>query len=169
MVLNYNQNHYERPAKGSFVFWLGFFAALVGLDQLTKYLAFVGSFGNFLNAFKPAIKKFHYFNRAFAFSLPLPVALIYFLYAVILSAIVWYVYRNHRQFSRPAKIAWALILAGGISNIVERVALGYVRDFVYILSGIFNLADGYIIAGVIILLFASPKKNVFVDSTKSSK
>jgi signal peptidase II len=147
----------ERASSASFVFRSAIFIALVGIDQLTKYLAFQGSFGNFLNALKPSIKKFHYFNHNFAFSLPVPVGLMYLIYAAILFAIIRYLVKNWISISSSAKTAWLLIMAGAISNIGERILLGYVRDFVYILSGIFNLADGYIIAGVAMLLAKSFK------------
>ena len=60
---------------------------------------------------------------------------------------------------KPAhKLAWALVLAGGASNIIERIIMGSVRDFIYIhwrnLTGIYNLADFYIIVGVLVLLVA---------------
>jgi lipoprotein signal peptidase len=48
-----------------------------------------------------------------------------------------------------------LILAGAVSNVGERTIFGFVRDWVYIYTGVFNLADGYIILGIIILFFYS--------------
>jgi signal peptidase II len=150
----------ERTSKGdSFVFGFVGFLILIGIDQAAKYLAFTGSFGNFLNTLKPYIKKFPFFNHNFAFSLPLPPVLMFILYAVILITIVWYIKNNYRYFNTLSKMAWVLILAGAVSNIAERIALDYVRDFIYIFSGIFNLADGYIIAGAIILLITSGKKS----------
>lgn len=155
MELNTNQPKSERDfERVSFVFWFGLFLVLVGIDQLTKYLAFHTSFGSFLNALKPAVRKFHYFNHNFAFSLPLPPWLMYILYAAILGLIIWYIAKSFRRLSALAWTAWILILAGALSNIGERMSLGYVRDFIYIMSGIFNLADGYIIAGVAILLLS---------------
>lgn len=50
------------------------------------------------------------------------------------------------------KLAWTLVFAGAISNVTERVVLGYVRDFIFIFGGILNLADLYILGGVFILL-----------------
>lgn len=145
----------ERIEKFSFVFWFVAGAVLVGVDQLTKYLAFHNSFGVFLNTFSPWVRKFHYFNHNFAFSLPLPPVVIFILYAVILIAIAWYLLKHGQKLSTAAKVSWMLIVAGAVSNVSERVALGYVRDFVYIFSGIFNLADFYILLGVFTLLIRS--------------
>lgn len=149
----------ERTSGGSFVFWFLVLSVLAGLDQLTKYLAFHGQFGSFLNAFAPQIRKLHYFNHNFAFSLPIPSFLMFALYALILGAIGWHVVKNFGKLTFGHRLAWVLILTGALSNVGERIALGYVRDFIYVLSGIFNLADGYIIVGVIILLFQSSLHN----------
>ena len=112
------------------------FIALVGLDQITKYFA----------------KKI-FENHKFAFSLPMPMLLIYFIYFVVLGAIVIYCKNNYRNFSSLQITAWILIFSGALSNISERFVLGYVRDWIYILTGIFNLADFCILLGVIILFF----------------
>jgi lipoprotein signal peptidase len=93
-----------------------------------------------------------FLNKNFAFSLPLPQGLIYFTYAVILFYICVYIYKNFKKFRGLEIFAWILILAGAVSNIGERIVLGFVRDYINFLDGIFNLADIYIIFGVIILL-----------------
>jgi signal peptidase II len=49
-----------------------------------------------------------------------------------------------------------LVTACALSNIFDRVYLGYVRDFWDLRLGFtFNLADAFIILGLIFLLFAS--------------
>ncbi len=120
-----------------FFSWGVFLLVLVGLDQLVKTYAH--------NVFK---------NNFFAFSLPLPVWLMYLVYATVLAGMVYYCVKNYRVFSLLQTLAWTLIFAGAVSNIGERITLGYVRDFIYILNGVFNLADGYIIAGVLMLLLS---------------
>jgi lipoprotein signal peptidase len=131
----------EDLKKSAPVFWppgIFLFVLFVFADQIAKH------FGG---------KTFH--NSAFAFSLPIPVGLIYIIYAIVLAGMTYYVLKNYRHFSFFAKLAWTLIFAGAISNIVERIFLGYVRDFIYITfykwTGVYNLADGCIILGIIIL------------------
>ena len=65
-----------------------------------------------------------------------------------------------RGFSRSARAALLLMLAGGLSNLIDRVALGRVIDFLNVgigpfRTGIFNVADVAIIAGTAILLCES--------------
>lgn len=138
----------EQLKKNAQVFWqrgVFLFALLIIVDQVAKLLA--------RQVFK---------NSAFAFSLPVPVRLIFFIYAVVIAGMIYYVRKNYQYFSFYGKIAWVLIFAGAASNILERIFLGCVRDFIYItfysFTGVYNLADGYIIVGIIILLL-SAKKN----------
>ncbi len=122
------------------------FAILIFVDQIAKHLA---------------SKTFH--NSAFAFSLPIPVGPIYIIYAVVVAGMAYYVFKNYKNFSIKAKVAWILIFAGAMSNIGERIFLGYVRDFIYISfvrwTGVYNLADGYIILGIVLLLIKSVSIN----------
>ena len=94
-------------------------------------------------------------NNNFAFSLPVPIVLMYLIYALVLFFMGRHIWKNFKTFSLKELTAWNLIFAGALSNIGERIILGYVRDWIYIYNGIFNLADGYIIAGIVILIFTS--------------
>jgi lipoprotein signal peptidase len=120
-----------------FLLWL----LLVGLDQATKYGAARG-YGRIFR------------NYLFAFSAPVPAPLMYLAYAIILALIAWYIASYYRSFNATDKLAWTLIAAGSISNIGERVATGYVKDFIYLFSGIFNFADFYILLGIVLLFIA---------------
>lgn len=116
---------------------LGFGLAVI--DQVSKFIA----------AEKAAIFR----NYNFAFSLSVPQSLMWVYYSVILGVMIWYVYAKHRMFNGQEKIAWALTITGALCNIGERLVLGYVRDFIFISTGVFNLADFFILAGVALLLF----------------
>lgn len=102
--------------------------------------------------------KQEFLNYKFAFSLNVPPVLIYVIYTFVVGAIIYYIAGHCKNFSKTAALAWILILAGAFSNIGERIVFGYVRDWIYIYNGIFNLADFYIIAGIILLLFQPSKK-----------
>ena len=61
------------------------------------------------------------------------------------------------RFSRVGQAGLLLFLAGGVSNLVDRVAMGRVIDFLNVgigplRTGVFNVADIAIIAGVAILI-----------------
>ncbi len=131
------------------------FVLLVIADQYAKYLAYSGSFWDFLNALRPTFGFQIFPNANFAFSLPVPIVLMYAIYAVVLIGLVaWYVSRPVHTWKTA--LAMELILAGALSNIVDRILLGYVRDFIFVFWGnVFNLADVFIVAGVLLLLFSS--------------
>ncbi len=133
----------ESDPKGSFFFLIFVFLTAVLLDQLTKFMFFRASSG--------------FANAAFAFSLPLPSWLMYTTYFIVLAAIIAYCLRRWPRLDLAARLAWTLVFAGAISNIAERLALGYVRDFIFLFSGVFNLADFFILLGIILLLW-SPRR-----------
>lgn len=61
------------------------------------------------------------------------------------------------QWSRLAAVGLVLFVAGGLSNLIDRVALGTVIDFLNIgigslRTGIFNVADVAILAGIALLV-----------------
>lgn len=126
------------------------FLFLIGLDQAAKFFS--------TNIYR---------NYNFAFSLPVPTAAMYLIYFSAVGAIVFYLAKNFLVLPQLAVVSWVLILAGAASNIGERLVLGYVRDFIYILNGIFNLADAYIILGAIILIFSFNKHPTVPEGKKS--
>ena len=76
--------------------------------------------------------------------------------ALIITIMIGYIYKERPKES-ILKIAYALILGGAIGNFLNRIVYGYVIDFIDIrIFGynypIFNLADTFIVIGVIILI-----------------
>lgn len=75
---------------------------------------------------------------------------------LIIIGIICYVYRN-RVSKKILKIGYGLILGGAIGNFIDRIVYGYVIDFIDIdIFGwnypIFNLADMFIVVGVILVM-----------------
>lgn len=87
----------------------------------------------------------------------------------------YFMYRN-RGKSLVFRLAFALIIGGAIGNLVDRMAFGYVRDFVQIVYfgatifgstsfAIFNIADAALCVGVALFLvyyifiYKEPKKD----------
>ena len=61
------------------------------------------------------------------------------------------------KWSRLAAVGLVLFVAGGLSNLVDRIALGSVIDFLnigigHVRTGIFNVADVAIMLGMVLLL-----------------
>ena len=90
--------------------------------------------------------------------------------AAIAGGIAWWITQEHKRWDQ---LALGLVLGGALGNIVDRVRLGYVVDFLDLHFGewrpflIFNVADAAISIGVVILLLravfvrpAAPEENI---------
>ena len=89
---------------------------------------------------------------------------------LIIMGICLYIYKNKPKVLME-KVSYALILGGAIGNFVNRIICGYVIDFIDIrIFGynypIFNLADTFIVIGVILLLMYTWRCN---SGNKGSK
>ena len=78
---------------------------------------------------------------------------------LIIVGIIWYIWKNKID-NKFEKVAYSLILGGAIGNFINRLFYGYVIDFIDIkIFGydypIFNLADVFIVIGVILLIIYS--------------
>ena len=58
-----------------------------------------------------------------------------------------------RALVRPVLVGFGLVIGGGLGNLVDRVRLGYVTDFILHGNSAFNLADVSILLGTGLILF----------------
>ena len=133
-------------------------AFLIGVDQFTKYLAVVHLREQPPVAIWPDVFELQYCeNPGVAFSLlenkrwlfiPLTVVMMLLLIVVLLRSPLC----RHLVF----RFSCALIVAGGLGNLIDRIFLGYVIDFFYfklIDFPIFNFADCCVVVGAFLLMF----------------
>ena len=74
----------------------------------------------------------------------------------IILGIILYVYKNKPR-NKLEKLSYSLIIGGALGNLVNRIMYGYVIDFIDVKIfkydyPIFNLADSFIVIGVILLV-----------------
>jgi signal peptidase II len=148
----------SRSLRATPVQWLAL-AAVAGsailADQLTKYLVSsqldLGEEAHVIGPFSIH----HLQNSGIAFGLfPSATGIVIALTSI---AVVWMLVFFARSGSRhpilPA--ALGLVIGGSVSNLVDRVRLGHVTDFLDLRYWpAFNLADSFIVIGVAILLGA---------------
>ena len=90
------------------------------------------------------------------------ILLLIILPVVVLISISIYTYLD-KTLDRNSIIGFSLIIGGGVSNIFDRIVYGSVTDFMYInlggifKTGIFNIADLSVTAGMILILISSFK------------
>ena len=148
----------ERPLGAGWTQWVGLGAvalAAIGADQLTK--AIVSSQLG-LNESVHVVGPFsirHIQNSGIAFGLFASATSLVILLTV--AAVAWMLYFFARSGSRHPilPVALGLVIGGSVSNLIDRVRLGHVTDFIDLKYWpAFNLADSFIVVGVAALLLA---------------
>jgi signal peptidase II len=98
-------------------------------------------------------------NTGIAFSIPLPDMIMITGLAVAFIIVCGAVFREMKKPS-PSLVPYFLILAGALSNILDRLQYGAVIDYfsVPLVGLFFNLADMMILGGILLLLFRQSGK-----------
>lgn len=141
--------------------WLGLSVLAIVLDQWTKWIAVNHLKYGEQNPVMPFLNWTlgHNYGAAFSFLSDAGGWQKYFFtgLAGIVSVIFvfWLMRMPKKLIILPAAIA--LILGGAVGNLIDRVSLGYVVDFIHVYYNnshfpIFNLADSAITLGTILLL-----------------
>lgn len=139
--------------------YLFVFAACIGLDQLTKWLAVtllkpVGSV-----TLIPGFLRLTYLeNRGAAFGSFSEHQWVFMLFSTVAILAVGVYLLFFSESDRLLRWSLALIVGGGIGNMIDRIALGYVVDFIDfygIWSYIFNGADSFVCVGAGLLVLCT--------------
>ena len=144
------------------------------IDQLTKYLAVehlqpIGSFP----LWKGVLHLTYAENRGAAFGMLADNRWVFmWISTIALSALLIYFYFFNKRYTYLGSIALGMIVSGGIGNMIDRIALGYVIDFIdftLINFAIFNFADSIVCVGagmlVLSILLEPQKKEPKDDSS----
>lgn len=128
---------------------------VIGLDQLTKFLIYGtparSIIGNLL-WFESTL------NTGVAFSMFEGKSVVFIITSSLASLLFIYLIVSKKWLkTKTEKISIALVLAGTISNLIDRIIFAGVRDFIYlkfINFAIFNVADMAITFGAILFCVA---------------
>ena len=94
----------------------------------------------------------HTFNTGSAFGLFPDQTLFLILASFVAIIILLLVYRNHPLASFPLRLSLGMQLGGASGNLVDRLRMGQVTDFVDLgFWPVFNVADASIVGGIIIV------------------
>lgn len=100
------------------------------------------------------------YNSGIAFGLPINNTIFLISYFVIFLILVWWLISSYKSKKYFNIFALTLIIAGAFSNLLDRLYIGKVIDYIDIkFYSIFNLADVMIVLGVIVLLMVLFLKN----------
>lgn len=133
-------------------------ATVLAADQATKSLSFsVTSPGERIRVL-PGVSISETHNEGIAFGmLSGRPGFVLALMFTALAVLVWFYVHNR---GRPVLwLATGMLMGGALGNAIDRLSLGYVRDFIDLPSWpAFNLADAAITVGVVVLVFSADMK-----------
>lgn len=147
-----------------------FAAAIVAVDQLTKYLAAANLAGRTVTLI-PGWLQLHYItNDGMALSLLRGARWLFVVMTVVYLAIVILVVAKKWLKKKPELWCVAAITGGAIGNLIDRISSGLVVDMICIpWFSTFNVADLFITFGALILviyIFAKDKE-LLADKPKA--
>lgn len=142
-----------------YAFLLGIAGFIVVVDQWTKYLVrtqipFAGSWSPFV-WLEPYIRIVHWQNTGAAFGMLQGFGLVFAILAVIVSIAILYYFPRVPSNEWAMRLAMAMQLGGAVGNLIDRITVGTVTDFVSVGTfAVFNVADACISVGTVILILA---------------
>jgi signal peptidase II len=151
--------------------YLLFAALLVAIDQLTKIWASEGFSGGGAMELALGFRLTYVSNTGAAFGLLRNLHLqagsltidgtlmLGILSAAVALILLWYLLSRGRAIPPLPRFALTLVFAGALGNMIDRLLLGYVIDFIHFRSGnfdfpVFNLADSYVVIGGALLFIS---------------
>lgn len=142
-------------------------AVVVAVDLILKYLVSSNlRLGQSIDMIPGILRLTYVQNRGMAFGWLSDSRWVFLLLSTVLILILFYFIAFVKGHSRMSYVSAALMLAGGVGNMVDRLTLGYVVDYIdfYLIPAwiwVFNLADVAICIGVFLyavsLLFFDKK------------
>ena len=148
-------------------------AAVVGLDQITKYLVLkhltkVAT----LPLIKDALHLTYVENRGAAFGMLSNNRWVFMIISsVVIVVMTAYIVINRRG-GVLGNVAVAFVLGGGIGNMIDRIWRGFVVDFIdfrLINFYVFNAADSFVCVGCGLLIFVLIKNELAARKAKKNR
>jgi signal peptidase II len=148
--------------KNAFKNYWGIFtiaAVIVILDQWTKWLvrtnipAGQSWLPESLQWLSPYARFVHWYNRGAAFGMFQEGGMVFTVLAFIVIAAIIYYYPQVSSADWPLRLAMSMQLGGATGNLIDRLTIGHVTDFVSVGTfPVFNIADASITVGCVVLL-----------------
>ena len=159
---------FKKKSPADYILYSSIIALGILLDQITKYLT-----SSFMELYQsiPIIKDVIHItyvqNTGAAFGMMKDSRWVFMISStVMIIALLLYLYLGHAE-NRLYGASMAMIISGGIGNMIDRIALGYVVDFIdftLIDFAVFNGADSFVCVGAGLLILA-----LILDIVKEQK
>lgn len=122
--------------------------------------------------FQPFFSTFLYTNERLPFGVNIPSVAIVATGVLLLGVVGVFFLHGLRKSDFLASWGWGLVLFGGLSNMWDRIRFGYVIDWLVVpWEAVVNVADIYILIGVVVLFFTflSEKKDTVFSISELRK
>lgn len=157
---------FKKRSLADYILYTLIIAVGIILDQLTKYLCVL-----YLKGAAPiTIIKGHLLlrydeNTGAAFGMLKDARWVFIIVSTVtILALAAFLYLGHAP-SKLYAVSVSMIVSGGIANMIDRLALGYVVDFIYVpWFANFNGADSFVCVGAGLLILA-----LIIDLVKEYK
>ncbi len=136
-------------------------------DIVTKYFAVEKLMGNDSFVLIPKVLRFTYVeNTGAAFGMFSDSRIVFMVMSVLIIALLCFIIFKYHGQNKLFDVCIGLILGGGVGNMIDRIRLGYVIDFIDFYAFdfwkyVFNVADSAVVVGCILAIVY-----VFLDGTK---
>jgi len=141
------------------IFFGAVFIFSIVLDQITKKWALsVLKSGSSIKIIKDFLRLSYVENRGAAFGILQNQIVFFVIITFIMIAVLGYIFFKTKNITRLSKLSLTLIAGGAIGNLLDRIVLGYVVDFIDVRFGniydfpVFNLADSFVVCGTFLLI-----------------
>ena len=146
-----------KKAVKSYIFLFVIAVVIVAADQWTKFLVYsnlsIGEVWSPWDWLTPYARIVHWYNTGVAFGLFQDANLLFAIMAMIVSVVIIYYFPRVPSDEWALRVALSMELGGAVGNLVDRLTIGHVTDFISVGTfPVFNIADSCITIGVAILL-----------------
>ncbi len=134
-----------------------FCAILIIIDQITKYLAvkFIAPL-EYFNLINNVLQFRYVENTGAVFGSFATHTVLLTVFSIILLAFTIFYFVKNKDKSKFINICLLLMVSGGIGNLIDRIRLQYVIDFIeplFVDFAVFNFADCLITVGAFLIIF----------------
>ena len=101
-----------------------------------------------------------FYNKNIAFNIYLEKGVFYFLFSLIFAILIYCLIISFKKKRISLIFSFSFILVGALSNLIDRFFYDAIIDYWQIPFTIFNLADLYILLGILMLLVSIWRKDL---------
>lgn len=137
--------------------FLALFFGILAIDQITKFLIrLYMPLDSSYTLIKGVLYFTHLGNTGVSFGMFKGLNLVFLIISAVVLVFFSYVYIHKRKFP----LQMAMICAGIAGNLIDRIFLGYVVDFIHLsFWPVFNVADSSVSFGIIWLVYLMWRNN----------